>query len=133
MQSHGWTCRRIWGLLRRFFFSNFPYWNAWQHIPHRGSTREHSVPSVRTQTDPASHGRGCFSTEMQMIHHSGQFRICYFCRMPLWYMRTLSSLQVLPGSIFTPSFIMQVSGLSCNSWTSLTSENGRNDITCALN
>ena len=38
-----------------------PDWNAGARprIPHRGSTLEHSVPSVRTQTDPASHGRVC--------------------------------------------------------------------------
>ena len=54
----GWRGR----VLRRFSVSiSPPDWNAGARprIPHRGSTWEHSVPSVRTQTDSASHGRVC--------------------------------------------------------------------------
>lgn len=65
MQSHGWTWGGIRGLLEKSRHLGFrPNWNAGArpHIPHRGSEWEHSVPSVRTQTSPASHGRVCFST-----------------------------------------------------------------------
>lgn len=54
VRSHGWTWGGIWGgfggdLSPR---TRPPAWNAgaWLHIPHAGSTWEHSVPSVRTQT-----------------------------------------------------------------------------------
>lgn len=43
----------------KYWIANSPKRNAgaWAHIPHWSSTvQEHSVPSVRTQTDPPCHG-----------------------------------------------------------------------------
>lgn len=113
MQSHGLTWRRIWGFLRRLSVSNYPNWNAgaWLHIPHRGSTWEHSVPSVRTQTDPASHGQVCFSRIN--ANDSSRWTVRMFlCRMLLCFIRVCVCVDPAGSNrvCFFLLFLMQVLG-----------------------
>lgn len=78
MQSHGWTFLK---------FPAPPYWNAGARprIPHRGSTWEHSVPSVRTQTNPQVMAECAFPHINANNSSQWTVRICFcFCRMLLW-------------------------------------------------
>lgn len=57
MQSHGWMKEESGSC--KCWVSKSPKRNAgaWAHIPHCSSTvQEHSVPSVRTDTDSPCHG-----------------------------------------------------------------------------